>query len=85
MEGESLSVSSLDLPDAAKEFIQNELGIKNLYPPQSEAMEAVFSNKNLVLAIPTASGKSMVAYIAIINRLLNEKPCLLYTSPSPRD
>ena len=74
MEGESLAISSLDLPDAAQEFIQNELGIKNLYPPQSAAMKAVFSNKNLVLAIPTASGKSMVAYIAIINQLMNEKP-----------
>lgn len=74
MEGESLAISALDLPENARDFIQYELGIQSLYPPQSEAMESIFARRNLVLAIPTASGKSMVAFIGILNQLLNVNP-----------
>jgi helicase len=35
-------------------------------------MEAVFSNRSALIAIPTASGKSLIAYIAILRKLLLE-------------
>ena len=61
--------------------ILKEHDISELYPPQAKALPFALKGENLVLAIPTASGKSLVAYLAIINRLLNEKGKALYVVP----
>ena len=47
-----------------------EDGIEELYPPQEAAIGPALERKNLVLAIPTASGKSLVAYIAVLQAVL---------------
>jgi helicase len=47
-----------------------EHGIEKLYPPQEEALGPILRGKNLVVSIPTASGKSLVAYMAILHRRL---------------
>ncbi len=47
-----------------------EQGITDLYPPQEPATSAALAGKSLVLAIPTASGKSLVAYLAILQAVL---------------
>ncbi|MFT4880401.1 MAG: helicase [Salinirussus sp.] len=50
------------LPD----HLQGE-GIETLYPPQAEAVEAgVTEGENLVAAVPTASGKTLVATLAML-------------------
>ena len=41
-------------------------GIRYLYPPQKDAMDEIFRGNNLVVSIPTASGKSLIAYMAIL-------------------
>jgi helicase len=41
-------------------------GIEALYPPQAEALPHVLAGRSLVLACPTASGKSLVAYLALL-------------------
>jgi helicase len=64
----------LDLPLDALKFLTQTWGIENLHPPQHEAMPSVLSGSNTLLAIPTASGKSLVAYIGIIRRLLIDEP-----------
>lgn len=53
-----------------KEIIK-EQGIKELYPPQREALPYALEGKNVVLSVPTASGKSLVAYLAILNAALH--------------
>jgi len=55
--------------------------ITELYPPQAEAVPLALKGDNMVLAIPTASGKSLVAYLAIVHRLLNEGGKALYVVP----
>ncbi len=45
-------------------------GIEELYPPQAQAVAPALAGKNLVLSIPTASGKSLVAYLAILHSVL---------------
>ncbi len=45
-------------------------GIKELYPPQAEAVGHVLDGKSLVLAVPTASGKSLIAYLGILKSVL---------------
>ncbi len=60
---ESLLLAAHDMDSRTAEFL-GSLGIKKLYPPQAEGMRAALMGDNLVLAVPTATGKSAVAYAA---------------------
>ncbi len=51
------------------EILQGQ-GIQELYPPQADAIGHVVEGRSLVLAVPTASGKSLVAYIGVIRSVL---------------
>jgi len=67
-------VRELDLPPNVVNLLTEVWGITRLHPPQAEAVPVALSGENLLLAIPTASGKSLVAYLAILQRLLVDKP-----------
>jgi helicase len=41
-------------------------GIRALYPPQVAALGPVLGGESLLLACPTASGKSLIAYLALL-------------------
>jgi helicase len=41
-------------------------GIHGLYPPQAAALGPVLAGESVLLACPTASGKSLVAYLALL-------------------
>ena len=43
-----------------------EDGISQLFPPQAHALAPILAGESLVLAAPTASGKSLVAYLALV-------------------
>ncbi len=62
-------------------YILKELDVKELYPPQKESLPFALKGKNLVVAIPTAAGKSLIAYLSIINKLKNEGGKALYIVP----
>ena len=47
-----------------------EEGIEEFYPPQEKAIGPALAGRNVVLAIPTASGKSLVAYLAMLQAVL---------------
>ena len=64
------AVSQLDLPEPFLKFIKDEWGIENLHPPQAEAMPSILAGQNTMVCIPTASGKSLVAFMGIINQVL---------------
>jgi len=53
-------------------MLRDEWGVESLFPPQSEALPHALSGRNIMLTIPTASGKSLVAYLALIHRLKND-------------
>ncbi|HTT26713.1 MAG TPA: DEAD/DEAH box helicase [Thermoplasmata archaeon] len=56
-----------ELPlDAEVVALLQEQGISSLYPPQAEALGPVLAGRSVVLACPTASGKSLVAYLALL-------------------
>jgi len=67
------------------EEAKNELlkaGFRTLYPPQEQAVEAgLFRGENLLLAVPTASGKTLVAQLATIHKLENEGGKTIYLVP----
>ncbi|WP_224270618.1 ATP-dependent DNA helicase [Haloprofundus salinisoli] len=55
------------LPAGVPEFF-HEGGIEELYPPQAEAVEAgVTDGESLVASIPTASGKTFIAELAMLS------------------
>ncbi len=57
-------------------------GIAELYPPQEEAIRAgVLEGKNLVLASPTASGKTLIAELCGLKQVLERKGKVIYLSP----
>jgi len=62
-------------PDLARCY--NDGGIMELYPPQAACVEAgLFSGKNLLIAIPTASGKTLVAEMAMHHQVTRGGKCL---------
>ncbi|NOZ30818.1 MAG: DEAD/DEAH box helicase [Crenarchaeota archaeon] len=60
-----------------------ELGINQLYPPQKAALDAnVEYGQSLVIATPTASGKTLIGLIGIVNSLYDNPGSLaVYTAP----
>lgn len=57
-------------------------GITTLYPPQVDAVKkGALDGKNLVLAIPTASGKTLVAEFCMLKSVLKEGGKCLYIVP----
>ena len=64
-----MRIADLGLDPRIVEILKGQ-GIEELYPPQADAIGPALLGENLVLAIPTASGKSLVAYLAIIASVL---------------
>jgi helicase len=54
------------VPEWLPDHLRGE-GVESLYPPQAEAVDAgVTRGENLVAAVPTASGKTLVATLAML-------------------
>jgi helicase len=71
----------LRIPDQAKQLLV-ESGITDLFPPQEEAIKAgALEGKNLLLASPTASGKTLVAELCALKHVLENDGKVLYLSP----
>jgi helicase len=65
--GDDAPVSDLSgLPEGTADLLEAQ-GIESLYPPQAEAVEAgVLEGENLVASVPTASGKTLIAALAML-------------------
>jgi helicase len=49
-----------------------ERGVEELYPPQAKAVEAgITEGDSVVAAVPTASGKTLVAELAMLSSIVN--------------
>ncbi len=76
-----MKIKDLDLPEEAKKLIINR-GITSLYPPQVKAIKrGLLNGENLVLAVPTASGKTLVAELAMLKAILSRGGKALYLVP----
>jgi len=49
------------------------LGISALYCHQSEALNAIFAGRNVIVATPSASGKTLCYHLATLEAMLNDK------------
>ncbi|CAJ35982.1 ATP-dependent DNA helicase [Methanocella arvoryzae] len=64
-----MKIAELNLPQALKDFYTGS-GIPELYPPQAEAIrQGLLDGKNLLAAIPTASGKTLLAEMAMLKSI----------------
>ena len=60
----------------------NAMGIERLYSHQSEALDLIRRGENVIIATPTASGKSMIFNLAALERIIaDEKAKALYLFP----
>jgi helicase len=76
-----LRVEELPIPDSVKAVV-SKAGYETLYPPQEDAIRAgVLDGKNLVLASPTASGKTLVAELTVLKSILEHEGKALYLTP----
>ncbi len=76
-----MKIEKLDLPKSAIEFLKSE-GLTKLYPPQNDAIKAgLLKGKSVLVSAPTASGKTLIATLAIISYLSKNKGKVIYLSP----
>ena len=76
-----MKVTELSVPESVKKVILRS-GISELYPPQEEAVQAgVLEGKNLILASPTASGKTLIAELCGLKHILEKNGKVVYLSP----
>jgi len=70
-----VKIDELPINKGIKEMLKRK-GIKELYPPQAKALPIALEGKNVVVAIPTAAGKSLIAYIPILQAALKGEKSL---------
>jgi len=76
-----VKITDLSIPEFVKEILMRS-GIVELYPPQEEAIKAgVLEGKNLVLASPTASGKTLIAEFCALKHVLEKNGKVVYLTP----
>jgi len=64
-----VNLAELALPDGVAERLREE-GIESLYPPQAAAVEAgLLDGESVVASVPTASGKTLIAELAMLSAL----------------
>lgn len=69
-----MRISDLGLPE---EFLNLFDGSDyTLYPHQRDAVSRIGDRKSLILSVPTASGKTLVAYVAIFREYLRHGRCI---------
>jgi len=80
--GESSRISGLGaIPASAKRFLESR-GFADLYPPQAAAVGAgLLDGQSLLVSAPTASGKTLVATLAILSHLARGGGRVVYLSP----
>jgi len=69
------------LPEEIARIIEQS-GAINLYPPQVSALKkGVLEGRNLVIAIPTAAGKTLIAELCMLKSILEKNGRCLYVVP----
>ena len=76
-----MKIEELPITDHLKQMIIGS-GITILYPPQEDALKAgALEGRNLVLATPTASGKTLVAELSALKQILEYNGKVIYLTP----
>ncbi|MHA2276948.1 MAG: DEAD/DEAH box helicase, partial [Candidatus Kariarchaeaceae archaeon] len=77
-----MKIADLEIKDELSKYLLDK-GLEELYPPQAEAIkEGLLEGENFVVAVPTASGKTLIAILAIFASLFrNPGSKAVYLAP----
>lgn len=77
----AMKVENLDIPGRIKQdYIES--GITELNPPQQKAVDAgLMEGEDMIVAAPTASGKTFIAELAMVNKVVKEGKTAVYIVP----
>ncbi|MCL1811546.1 MAG: DEAD/DEAH box helicase, partial [Methanomassiliicoccaceae archaeon] len=75
-----MKVTELEIDKKIQDILIRN-GFTELFPPQAEALPAAIMGENIVAAVPTASGKSLIGYIPAVNTVLKKGGKVLYIVP----
>ena len=76
-----MNIDKLKLPESAIKFLKSQ-GYTKLYPPQADSVKSgLLDGKSILVSAPTASGKTLIAMLAIMSYLSNNKGKVIYLSP----
>lgn len=76
-----MRITELPLAQPALEFLESQ-GITDLFPPQRSAVKAdMLEGKSVLVSAPTASGKTLIATLAIMQFLARGGSKAVYLSP----
>lgn len=76
-----MKIADLELPITAQDLFA-EQNITKLYPPQADAVKAgLLEGQNILVAAPTASGKTLIAMLAMVRFLSTKQGKVVYLTP----
>ena len=77
-----MKIEELDLEPKVIDFLKSE-GYEELFEPQEQSVKAGLfdEKKNFLITIPTASGKTLIAMLAILSHLSKHKTKVVYLTP----
>ena len=76
-----MKIEKLDLPESIIEFLISQ-GFEKLYPPQAESVKAgLLKGKSILVSAPTASGKTLIAMLAMLSFVSKNNGKIIYLSP----
>lgn len=76
-----MKIEKLELVKPAIDFLLSE-GFKQLYPPQADCVNAgLLDGQSILVSAPTASGKTLIATLAMISYLSKNNGKVIYLSP----
>jgi len=76
-----MNIDELQLDPSIINFLKSE-GYRNLYPPQEDAVKVgVLDGKSVLVSVPTASGKTLIAMLATLSHLSKNKSKVIYLTP----
>ncbi len=76
-----MKIAELPVADSVKEVLAAN-GICELFPPQEACIQAgVLEGQNILLASPTASGKTLIAELCAMKQILENGGKVIYLSP----
>src|ERR1700757_2620127 len=74
-------LTKYNFPQEAIRII-TQSGITDLYPPQASAVEkGLLDGKSLLLSVPTAAGKTLMAELCMLRSILQNNGRCLYIAP----
>lgn len=76
-----MKIDELTLGPSATQYLTKQ-GLTKLYPPQEQAVKAgLLDGKSILVAAPTASGKTLIALLAMMRFLASKEGKVVYLTP----